>query len=46
VHLLVATLIERSNFIAIHKAWFKDEHLERIMVEWLMGMLRPDGSEG
>jgi AcrR family transcriptional regulator len=41
-HLFVATLIERSDFIAIGEEWFAREHLEAIMTDWLMLLTHPD----
>lgn len=35
-HLFIATLIERSDFIAIGEEWFAREHLEQIMTDWLI----------
>lgn len=35
-HLFIATLMERSDFIAIGEEWFSREHLEQIMTDWLM----------
>lgn len=35
-HLFVATLMERSDFIAIGEEWFAARHLEQIMTDWLM----------
>ena len=37
-HLFIATLIERSDFIALGEEWFAREHLESIMTDWLVAM--------
>jgi len=39
-HLFVASLMERSDFIAIGEEWFAREHLEEIMADWLMQLTR------
>lgn len=41
-HLFIATLMERSDFIAIGEEWFAREHLEDIMTDWLMLLTYPD----
>jgi AcrR family transcriptional regulator len=41
-HLFVATLMERSDFIALGEEWFAREHLENIMTDWLMRLTFPD----
>jgi AcrR family transcriptional regulator len=37
-HLFIATLIERSDFIALGEEWFARKHLESIMTDWLLAM--------
>lgn len=39
-HLFVATLMERSDFIAIGEEWFAARHLESIMADWLVAMTK------
>lgn len=39
-HLFIATMMERSDFIAVGEEWFARDHLEQIMTDWLIALTR------